>query len=130
MRHQVTQGIINAGLYDSKKGEVEITDSDQARKIRDQVLGGQVMPNNSVANKLPISASPAPIGGTPAVVAQPVPSGKSPLFVGGPSGLFASYMNPVPVPKGPTAPVVPPRSKTLSPGIDMNGNPISYNGQR
>lgn len=38
-RQKVTQGIIDAGLYDSKKGEVEITDQARAKQIRDQVLG-------------------------------------------------------------------------------------------
>lgn len=35
----VTQGIINAGLYDSKKGEVLITDKEAAKKIKDSVIG-------------------------------------------------------------------------------------------
>lgn len=36
---QVTQGLIDAGLYKSKKGEVEITDEDKAHEIKNQVLG-------------------------------------------------------------------------------------------
>lgn len=35
----VTQGIIDAGLYDSKKGEVIITDPKKAQEIKNQVLG-------------------------------------------------------------------------------------------
>jgi hypothetical protein len=35
----VTQGIIDAGLYDSKKGEVIITDPQKALEIKNQVLG-------------------------------------------------------------------------------------------
>lgn len=36
---QVTQGLIDAGLYNSKKGEVVITDEDKAHEIKNQVLG-------------------------------------------------------------------------------------------
>lgn len=32
-REKVTQGLIDAGLYNSKKGEVEITDADKAKQI-------------------------------------------------------------------------------------------------
>ena len=45
---KVTQGIINAGLYDSKKGEVIITDPDAARKIKDDVVGGKVNPTGGL----------------------------------------------------------------------------------
>jgi hypothetical protein len=38
-REKVTQGIINAGLYDSKKGDVVITDEEKAKAIRDSLLG-------------------------------------------------------------------------------------------
>jgi hypothetical protein len=35
----VTQGLIDAGLYNSKKGEVVVTDEDKAHEIKNQVLG-------------------------------------------------------------------------------------------
>lgn len=35
----IVSGVANAGLYDSHKGDVTITDEDAARKIKDQVLG-------------------------------------------------------------------------------------------
>ena len=41
-RQAVTQGVIDAGLYNSKKGEVEITDPIAAKKIYDQVVGPPV----------------------------------------------------------------------------------------
>lgn len=51
-RKKVTQGIIDAGLYNSKKGEVEITDMERAKQIRDQLLnnqgGNQVIPGRKV----------------------------------------------------------------------------------
>lgn len=39
-RQAVTKGIIDAGLYESKKGEVEITDPSKAKEIKDNVLKG------------------------------------------------------------------------------------------
>lgn len=36
---KVTQGLIDAGLYNSKKGEVEITDADKAKQIYASTLG-------------------------------------------------------------------------------------------
>lgn len=39
-RVAVTKGIIDAGLYDSSKGEVEITDPAKAQEIKDNVLKG------------------------------------------------------------------------------------------
>jgi hypothetical protein len=41
-RQAVTQGLINENLYQSKKGEVVITDEDRARQIRDQILNPQL----------------------------------------------------------------------------------------
>lgn len=41
---QVTQGLINAGLYDSKKGEVVVTDEAKARQIKDEILSGKKIP--------------------------------------------------------------------------------------
>lgn len=46
-RVAVTQGIINAGLYKSKKGEVEITDPEKAKTIYDAVLSGAVKPESN-----------------------------------------------------------------------------------
>lgn len=43
-RVAVTQGIINAGLYKSKKGEVEITDPEKAKTIYESVLAEGVKP--------------------------------------------------------------------------------------
>lgn len=40
-REAITQGLINADLYDSKKGEVVITDQAKAKDIAGQVMGGQ-----------------------------------------------------------------------------------------
>lgn len=38
-RQRVTQGVIDAGLYDSKKGEVVITDAAKAQEIKNRILG-------------------------------------------------------------------------------------------
>jgi hypothetical protein len=40
-RVAVTQGIIDAGLYDSKKGDVIITDEDRAKKIYEGIVGAK-----------------------------------------------------------------------------------------
>lgn len=40
-REQVTQGLIDAGLYSSKKGEVVITDPTRAQEIKRGILSGQ-----------------------------------------------------------------------------------------
>lgn len=40
-KSQIVARIADAGLYDSKKGDVIITNEDQARKIKDEVLGGK-----------------------------------------------------------------------------------------
>lgn len=37
-REAITQGVIDAGLYDSKKGEVVITDENAAKGVRDKLL--------------------------------------------------------------------------------------------
>lgn len=60
-RQKVTQGIIDAGLYNSKKGEVEISDPVRAKQIYDQIIRGAqpvAMPRggligNAVANRIP-----------------------------------------------------------------------------
>lgn len=47
---KITQGLIDAGLYNSKKGEVEVTDAARALQIRDSILKGE----NSVIPKAPM----------------------------------------------------------------------------
>jgi hypothetical protein len=38
-RRQISQGLIDAGLLDSKKGDIVVNDAARAKQIRDQVLG-------------------------------------------------------------------------------------------
>lgn len=69
----VTQGLINADLYNSKKGEVEIKDPNKAKEIFQQVIGGNVpaptQPQNPAANSglltkpliTPIPNTPPPV---------------------------------------------------------------------
>ena len=52
-RQAVTQGLIDHNLYDSKKGDVIITDAQKAQQIRDQILGGQYKPPAQVAPQQP-----------------------------------------------------------------------------
>lgn len=58
---KVTQGIIDAGLYNSKKGEVEISDPSRALQIRDSVLKGEtnVIPRPPMGQVRPV-ARPTP----------------------------------------------------------------------
>ena len=49
----VTQGLINAGLYTSKKGEVEITDQAKAKAIFDSVTGKAPAAQPTPANPVP-----------------------------------------------------------------------------
>ena len=59
----VTQGLINAGLYDSSKGEVIITNEEQAKKIKDEVLKTQPPSQNPALNDqrtLPRSSTISP----------------------------------------------------------------------
>lgn len=68
----VTQGIINAGLYESKKGEVEITDQAKAHAIKDQVLTGNVQPKQT--QQQPAAVVPVPVVPKPGVAVQLQPS--------------------------------------------------------
>lgn len=43
-KNDITRAIANANLYESKKGDVLIKDAEAARKIKDQVLGGNPAP--------------------------------------------------------------------------------------
>jgi len=59
----VTQGLINAGLYNSSKGEVIITNEEQAKKIKDEVLKTQPPSQNPALNDqrtLPRSSTISP----------------------------------------------------------------------
>lgn len=56
-RVAVTQGIINAGLYKSKKGEVEITDPSKAKTIYESVLAQGVTPSTQKATTQKASLS-------------------------------------------------------------------------
>lgn len=56
----ITKGIIDAGLYNSKKGDIHISDEDAARTIKDKVLAG-------------VNTLPAPTGQTPGQQRAPQP---------------------------------------------------------
>lgn len=97
---QMIQAFAREGLYKSDKGDVFITDADKARKIKDEVLAGSYK-------------APAPVGGMVGVgqAAQPEVRGTGPAPAPAGAGGLVS---------------LPPRSSTLSPGIDKNGNRIRY----
>jgi hypothetical protein len=120
-RVAVTQLNINDGIYKSKKGEVEITDQEKAKKNLQAVLGGAVpTPAQPIMGG---AAGPAPIppGQTPQSVAQTaaINPGITPPS-GAQSGLLAA------VPPGVTEQAQNLRSNTRSPGIDKQGRRIRY----
>ena len=130
---KVTQGIINAGLYESDHGEVVITDPNKARDIKNQVISGAIKPSPTSAQPTGLMAPPAPTVNPEQVAGQI--NGQP----GQPQPLPAQYQNlpynnlaPVPANMQPSAtmpPVqIPKRSTTLSPGIGLNGQPVYSRG--
>lgn len=108
----VTQAFINNNLYKSKKGEVEVTDKNKARQIFNDIAQGGF--------KIPQAALPAGQVNT-MPVGNPIP-----LQVNGPTPTATPVgINLKSAPSMP-APIMIPRSKTRSPGIDLNGNRINY----
>jgi len=103
-RQAVTQGLIDAGLYNSKKGEVEITDSAKARQIYDQIVKGS-------GYKPPTTTT---AGG--------VSAGRGPTQNPDPGRIVSG----APVP----SPTMIPRSKTKSPGIGLDGKRLKAVGGR
>lgn len=82
-RVAVTKGIIDAGLYDSNKGEVEITDETKAKEIKDNVLKGfnvgaqaQAQTQGQAAAQGAAAAPPAPVVATKPVVLPPRTAGE------------------------------------------------------
>lgn len=98
----VTQANINDGLYDSKKGEVVLNNSEKANQNLKNVLAG----NQTATPTATTSSTPSvPMVQTNGQPVDPTLSG--PLPINGPA-----------------------RSQTLSPGIGLNGKPISYGSMR
>ncbi len=91
-RQKVTQGIIDADLYDSKKGEVVITDPTKAKSIFDSIVAG---------------TQPSVLGMAKAPGIVPV-------------------NNATAAAQGALQVVNPARSTTLSPGINLKGQRITY----
>jgi hypothetical protein len=52
-RVKVTQALIDNDLYTSKKGEVEVTDPNRAKQIKDEVLGINVQPKGAAPVQVP-----------------------------------------------------------------------------
>lgn len=115
----ITQANINDDNYDNKKGAVVIKDPVKAKANYDSIVGG---------------ASPA-VGGVPAVTTS---AGTTPIATTRPA-VIPAPINAVPVPVATTRPAVLPgilpnaniaaqaaRTKTLSPGIGLNGQRIIY----
>lgn len=87
-RRAVTQGIIDAGLYDSKKGEVIITNEDEAKKIRDNIMAGDGAVNAVKPQApAPTNNAPAPVTATQPQYVNPVPK----LPMQKPAGMMYAY---------------------------------------
>lgn len=123
----MTQKLIDANAYDSRNGEVVIPDKEKARRIYEQeaktnfglppAQPGQApgQPGGLLSANKP---APIPQGQTPATVAgaakqQPLAPGQTPQMAANAAsgGLLAA---------------MPPRSRTVSPGLDKNGRRITY----
>ena len=58
-RQAITQANIDSGIYDSKKGEVEITDAQKALENKNNVLKGFAVGAETAATPVPVAATPA-----------------------------------------------------------------------
>lgn len=150
----VTQKNIDSDIYDSKKGEVVITDPQTAQANLQAVLNNpssastpaantNSVPTNGTATTKPAVIAPFPAPqGLLGIGAQPAATTR-PAVIPSLSGMVSSTMpaiispsNVAPIPTGQTPVVAVPisqqtpaaiaRSKTLSPGIGLDGKPISY----
>lgn len=115
----VTQGIINANLYNSNRGEVGISDQARAKQIFDEVSkGGFKSPTTTASTATtataPIARDPS---GTKGSQINLNTNGIAPTKIALQS---AKTMPP---------PIMIPRSKTRSPGIGNDGRPIYYGGR-
>ena len=54
---QIVGGLVNAGLYKSEKGDIQIKDENKAREIKDQILAGTYAPTAAAPQ---VNAAPAP----------------------------------------------------------------------
>lgn len=119
-RRAATQAMIDANLYNSKKGEVEITDKAKARQIFDSMKQGGF--------KIPAKASAQLMQSTPgasnaSLQLKPGDAQKIGQVMGGgidPGFSMGGQM------MTPPATMMIPRSKTRSPGIGLDGKRISY----
>lgn len=94
---KVTQGIIDAGLYNSKKGEVEISDANRALQIRDSILNG----GSNMIPRAPTTQPMRPVARpTPGNMPQPnVPLGQMQQLQPGQQMPFGN-VRPMPRPLG------------------------------
>lgn len=73
-KSKIISGLIQNNLYESKKGDVLIKDEEAAKKVRDQVLAGQLPAAQQPAAAQPqprVTAAPQPVAQQPA---QPQPN--------------------------------------------------------
>jgi hypothetical protein len=110
-RQAVTQANIDAGLYNSKKGEVEITDEAKAKQNYDNVMKG-FQAGAVAATK-------------PAVVPVVAPK-LAPLQPGQTAASTAAFATGAPATPAQAAAAGMMRTTTRSPGIGMNGQRIVY----
>ncbi len=120
---KITQALIDNNLYDSKDGDVIVTDEAKAKQIRDNIL----------KSPGPSGMNVAVPGGPPAIAPQP-----GPLSMAAAAGSDNRVMQP---PLNPSAAaandnrviiapaIQPARTTTRSPGIGLNGKPMVYWGR-
>lgn len=105
-RIAITQANIDSGIYDSKKGDVIITNEDRARENFNNVLRGSAASGAEFgAPQVNNQAPPATVAEQPVLQSAAV---NKPAYIANPPAELQ-------------------RSQTLSPGINMQGNRIDYN---
>ncbi len=120
---KITQALIDNNLYDSKDGDVIVTDEAKAKQIRDNIL----------KSPGPSGMNVAVPGGPPSIAPQPGPlsmaaaAGSDNRVMQPPPNLSAAAANDNRVIIAPA--IQPARTTTRSPGIGLNGKPMVYWGR-
>lgn len=125
-RRAITQANINSGIYDSKKGEVVITDSQAALRNRDAVLSGALQPNTPASGtqgSSPATGQTSPAAGVPLQSEGASPDMNRPQNMSQrPRALNLPVQPPAPglLGQGPAAPAPMPSNMAMPPGASID----------
>ncbi len=115
---KITQALIDNNLYDSKDGDVIVTDEAKAKQIRDNIL----------KSPGPSGMNVAVPGGPPSIAPQPGPLSMA-AAAGSDNRVMQTPLNPSAAAANDNRVIVAPaiqpaRTTTRSPGIGLDGKPI------